>query len=215
MTERRQAVELEVIEKNLKPITLDQHFMEVQRREAERQTGWLVASAGILVGSINYRFDDIRGSEGAKITTKKLAGLDNKLNAGTLVYYEGIRLPTDTSQETVDQFIRSSYKVEMTLGRISLNEPGFPVIKPIKTDFDAYFYIDEVDKEKGIAEQGIERYLNRFDSLITVEQASEIDRTIKVARGAIGVSMGNLYQHSEELLTRTFDSRQGLKPTVD
>lgn len=215
MTEGRQAIEHKTVAKNLKPITLDQHFMEVQRREAERQTRWLVASAGTLFGSINYRFDHTIGSEGAKITTKKLTGLDNKLNAGTLVYYEGIRLPADTSEETVDQFIRSSYRVEMTLGRISLNEPGFLVIKPIKTDFDAYFYIDEVDKEIGIAEQGIERYLNRANSLITGEQASEINRTIKVARRAVGVSMKNLYQHSEKLLTRTFDSRQGLKPTVD
>lgn len=198
MPKTRPNIDLETIRKSQEPISANSYFMESQRRRAEQEYGWLVASAGMLVGDITFRWDDIFQRDGAVITTDKLRGSANTLNARTLVGYSRLHLPKDISTQGVERFKRMSHETSKVLGRIAINEPGVPIFKPIKTELVAYFDTDQ--SEEDIATQGIEKYLNDPDSLITGDEATATEEQIALAQKAMKAYYDDALKQMRRLL---------------
>jgi hypothetical protein len=199
MTER-QPVELKKITDNLSETSHNGHFMEIQRRIAEYEYGWFVNSAGVLVGDFISQHDDIVKSDMRFITTDKMEGAERSLSRGTLVASRGFVLPLDMNERGVDTFLESYPRKQHTyrkIGFISINEPGIPIFRPIKTESEGYYESEELGKE--LAAVGLSNYLNLAEGIHTTSQSP------KEMTQAIGRVHKKYKQKEDEQITMVLD----------
>lgn len=146
------------------PVSHNYRFMETERRKAEADIHWFVASAGYLYGTITDLHDKVHSSDKSFMTTEKLRGTKRTLNARTLIGAQALTLPVDTTREAIDAFYNSyHYRKEATrtkqnIGYVSLHEPGAAIFKPIKSL--ASGFIDTDARERELSTKGIDAYLN-------------------------------------------------------
>ena len=177
MSERRPTQQADV-EKNLIQTTLDNYFMGIQTRRLEREIGWFVASPGMLVGSISPESSFLTSSDERYILAHKMKGAIRTLNAQTLVAIKSVSLPRDMSDDGLQNFFEDYNKTPETtrrFGHVALNEPGFPLLRPIKTEVRGFFETDS----SGItlAVEGVQHYLDEEDGLAKypTEQEAIVD----------------------------------------
>jgi hypothetical protein len=158
-------IQLAAIEPELYEDSIDNHFMRIEARKAERETHWFVLSPGMLVGSMDPHTNEIIQSDKRFFTGKKLQGSERKLNGQTLLSVRSIHLPKDMSEEGVDEFfndIGRTPELRRAFGFVAINEPGFPLVQPIKTEVSAYFETESTGKT--LAAEAIRLYLNDPES---------------------------------------------------
>lgn len=153
----------ENVKDHLQSVTPEYHFMEIQRREAQKEYPfWPIASAGILIGSIGWTGSDPTTRERAQFSTvDKLRGEVRSLRSQTLVQSTAIKLPLDMSEEGIDRFIhepRSTEKTARHLGLVALHEPGLTTFFPVKTDVSTY--IESTQTGINLAAEAVDMYLN-------------------------------------------------------
>lgn len=171
--------------------TREYHFMEIQRRREEAKLGWFVASAGTLVGTFGSSLSTIVRSD-ERFVTSRLKGSARSLNYRTLISTQSLVLPTDTTVEGIDAFFEDFQQTPglyRKIGFVSLNEPGFPIFNPIKTEAEGYIATDALGEK--LAALGIANYLN------TEEGIHSYDEPIEEVKDAIKRTYERLPIHRE------------------
>jgi len=200
MTERLPTEAAEV-ESHLKAITLEEQYFEIRRREIESQAWWPVFSAGELAGPIPQRRDQIYRSDHAFITTRRLEGPVRKLSAKTILMVSSIHLPLDMSDRGIRNFFYDSEKKPETtrsMGMVGINEPGFPVFHPIRTE--AFAQLDTTARGKELAVESLLAYLNNPEPFDTPDDVQTLDDDILRARQVINILEAEAFNRFQETL---------------
>lgn len=182
----RQSINTESIESEIYEDSINNNFMEIQTRREEQRIGWLVSSPGMLIDGFTPRFDEIYKHDDYFRTGSKLIGSVRRLNGNTTIVAQSIQLPRDMSKEGIKTFIHRfnhTDEVSRTFGYVSLNEPGFPLFQPIKSETSGY--IETTLAGKPLAVEAIRRHLNTPESFDTDHSAAEIREQIQETRAAI------------------------------
>jgi hypothetical protein len=176
----RLIINTELIESKMYEESINSNFMEIQTRREEQRIGWFVASPGILIDGFQPLSDKIYKHDNYFRTGPKLIGSVRKLNGNTTLAAQSLQLPRDMSNEGIKAFIHDFVhrdEVSRSFGHISLNEPGFPIFQPIKSETHGYIETKLVGKQ--LAAEAIERYLNTTESFDCDHSATELEEQIK------------------------------------
>lgn len=186
----RQSINTESIESEIYDDSINSNFIEIQTRQEEQQIGWFVASPGMLIDGFTPLFDEIYKHDDYFRTRSKLIGSVRKLNGDTTIAAQSLQLPKDISKEGIKAFIHDfdhRDEVSRTFGYVSLNEPGFPLFKPIKSETRGY--IETKLTGKPLAAEAIGRYLNTPGSFDHDYSTTEIEEQINETYAGIQASI--------------------------
>lgn len=180
MTER--PIQAEEISNALRESDINSNFIQIETRREEARIHWFVASPGILVEGFVPQHDQIYRSDTYFSTQSKLSGSSRSLNASTLVTAQSIQLPSDLSKEGIKSFMydfKRTPETRRVIGLVGLNEPGFPLLRPIKSELHGF--METKLSGKALASAAIEQHLNTADGFgnsdATAELYEQIDET--------------------------------------
>lgn len=189
----RQTTKTELIEAEIYKDSIHSNFVEIMTRREEQRTGWFVASVGMFASELSPLYDQIYKHDEYFRTDSKLVGSIRKLNGNTTIAAQSLLLPRDISKDGINEFLHNRKErdaVTRRFGYVSLNEPGFPLLRPIKTETGGYIEIKLTGKP--LATEAIRRYLNTAESFDHDFSSVEIGEQIKATYAGIRASIPSM-----------------------